>query len=239
MSNDPVPDVDAGACEDTGLTGATGGRVQRRRAQREADIIAAVRELIDARGTRDLRIGDIAAAAAVNRAILYRHFTGQQEIYALTAVSHLQELRVDLVAARAGAPDPEAAVVALTEAFMDFGLARPGFVDVASTLLGRSRDELFAEMTPDSLHRLGSAMSDCLVEMAEVLDEGTRTGLFGVQESYLLANTLYAMGLGALQLARVGVSVQQTSAETVRVGEFTAQHVRRTMVTTALSLARG
>lgn len=220
------------------ITSGAANVVKQRRARREADIISAARALVDQRGTRDLRIEDIASAAGVNRAILYRHFTGQQEIYALTAVSHMQDLRLDLVEARSAATDPEAAVVGLIEAFVDFGLARPGFVDVASTLVGRTRDELFNDMTSESILRLGAAMSACLMEVAEVFDEGTATGVFTVRESYLLANTLYALCLGALNLARVGVSVQQTSAETVRIGEFTADHVKRTMVTTALALAR-
>lgn len=214
-------------------------KVDARRRQREADIITVARELIDRRGTRDLRIEDIASAAGLNRAILYRHFTGREEIYALTAVSHLKELRVDLAAARTGASSPEAAVVALTEAFMDFGLARRGFVDVAVSLMARSRDELFEVMSDRAIGRLGTAMSSCLSELAEVLAEGTREGVFKVADPYLLANTLYAMGLGALQLARVGISVQQMSAEAVELAEFTAQHVRQTQVTTALALARG
>lgn len=213
--------------------------VERRRRQRETDIIQAARELIDRRGTRELRIEDVAAAAGVNRAILYRHFQGQEEIFALTVVLHLKELRVDLEAARAAAADPEAAVVALTEAFMDFGLARRGFVEVAVSLMSRTRDELFEDMSDRAIGRLGTAMSGCLSELAEVFAEGTRAGSFDVADPYLLANTLYAMGLGALQLAHVGISVQQMSAEEVALADFTAQHVRATQVTTALALARG
>lgn len=214
------------------------GAVRQRRARREAEIITAASELIDQRGTRDLRIGDLAAAAGLNRTILYRHFKGQEEIYALTVVGHLEDLLVDMAAARRAATGPEEQVVALTEAFMDFGLARRGFVDVAVNLMGRTSDQLFEDMSEENILLLGRAMSDCLGELAQALDQGTADGVFAVEDSYLLANTLYAMGLGALQLAWVGIAVRANGEHAPRVGDVTAEHVRQTQVRTALALAR-
>ena len=63
-----------------------------RRREREAAIIAATRELFDARGVRDAQIEDVAKAVGVNRAIIYRHFTGKEELFALTLVGYLREL---------------------------------------------------------------------------------------------------------------------------------------------------
>ena len=56
-------------------------------------IIAATRGLFDERGVRDAQIEDIARAVGINRAIVYRHFTGKEELFALTLVGYLDELR--------------------------------------------------------------------------------------------------------------------------------------------------
>ena len=49
-----------------------------RRRKREAEIIAATRELFDQRGVREAQIEDIARAVGINRAIVYRHFSGRR-----------------------------------------------------------------------------------------------------------------------------------------------------------------
>src|SRR5690242_12897103 len=94
-----------------------------RRRQREADIIAATRRLFDAKGVRDAQIEDIAREVGVNRAIVYRHFTGKEELFALTLVGYLDELREALTAADARADDPRDKLEAITSAFVDYGVA--------------------------------------------------------------------------------------------------------------------
>ena len=88
--HDPRPETD----------GRRKAAAARRRA-REAEIIAATRALFDERGVRDAQIEDIARAVGINRAIVYRHFTGKEELFALTLVGYLDELRDDLAAAAA------------------------------------------------------------------------------------------------------------------------------------------
>ncbi len=75
-----------------------------RRRQREGEIIAATRALFDERGTSDAQIEDIARAVGVNRAIVYRHFTGKEELFALTLVSYLGELADQMRAAVGATP---------------------------------------------------------------------------------------------------------------------------------------
>ena len=57
-----------------------------RRRKREAEIIGATRALFDRSGVRDAQIEHIAQAVGINRAIVYRHFTGKEELFALTLV---------------------------------------------------------------------------------------------------------------------------------------------------------
>ena len=68
-------------------------RRKTRRASREQAIIAATRPLFDERGMRDARVEDIARAAGLNKALIYRAFSSKDEIFALAATSYLDELR--------------------------------------------------------------------------------------------------------------------------------------------------
>ena len=72
-----------------------------RRRAREREILQATRRLFDETGVRDAQIEDIARAVGVNRAIIYRHFSGKEELFALTLVSYLDDLEVRLTEAAA------------------------------------------------------------------------------------------------------------------------------------------
>src|ERR687889_1107062 len=102
-----------------------GGTAAARRRLRETEIISATRRLFDERGVRDAQIEDIAKAVGINRAIIYRHFTGKEELFSLTLVGYLDELRVALDQAAAVTAEPRAQLVRLVEAFVDYGLAHP------------------------------------------------------------------------------------------------------------------
>src|ERR1700748_3049414 len=67
-----------------------------RRRAREREILQATRELFDETGVRDAQIEDIARAVGVKRAVVSRHFSGKEELFALTLVSYLDDLEVRL-----------------------------------------------------------------------------------------------------------------------------------------------
>ena len=126
-----------------------------RRRAREKEILAATRALFDERGVRDAQIEDIARAVGINRAIVYRHFTGKEELFALTLVGYLDELRTALADAAAGHEDARDRLEAIVGAFVDYGLAYPAFIDCAQTLMRRRGPELLDEMsTGDSRIRV-------------------------------------------------------------------------------------
>lgn len=210
-----------------------------RRRAREAQIIAATRELFDTRGDTDVQIEHIARAVGVNRAILYRHFTGKEELFALTLVGYLDELRSRMSAAAAPAANGRARLEAIVGAFVDYGLAHPPFVDCAQALMRRSGDELLGEISESALFRLGRAISSCLAVLSGVLEQGQADGEFEVPgDPVLLANMLYANGLGSLQLARVGILVKEAAPGVPTVGEISSQQVRDYLVLSALALVR-
>lgn len=208
-----------------------------RRRAREKDILDATRALFDKRGVRDAQIEDIAKAVGINRAIVYRHFTGKEELFALTLVGYLEELRVALADAADSANDPAARLTALVGAFVEYGVAHPAFVDCAQTLMRRTGPELLDEMSESAVFRLGRAISSCLAVLTQVLEDGVTAGVFSVDDPVLLANTLYASGLGALQLARVGILVAESAPGIPTVGTISPEQVRDYLVASALALA--
>jgi len=207
-----------------------------RRRTRERDIIAATRALFDQRGVRDAQIEDIAKAVGINRAIVYRHFTGKEELFALTLVSYLDELRESLASAAGSKTKPQDRLAALVGAFVEYGVAHPAFVDCAQTLMRRTGPELLDEMSEGAVFRLGRAISSCLAVLVEVLEDGVEKGAFTVDDPVLLANTLYASGLGALQLARVGMLVKEAAPGVPVVAPISHQQVKAYLVATALAL---
>ena len=208
-----------------------------RRRAREREILAATRELFDESGVRDAQIEDIARSVGVNRAIIYRHFSGKEELFALTLVSYLEDLEARLreaVASRSTAPTR---LVAAVEAFVDYGVEFPAFVDCAQTLMRRRGPELLEEISESAMFRLGRGISSCLSVLSEVLADGTASGDFAVEDPTLLANHMYASGLGALQLARVGMLVRESAPGVPAIAPVSAADVKAYVVATATALA--
>jgi AcrR family transcriptional regulator len=219
---------------------ATDGRrsaAAARRRTREREIIAATRALFDEKGIREAQIEDIAHAVGINRAIVYRHFSGKEELFALTLVTYLDELHEALE--NADRPTAAAAerLEVLVGAFVDYGLGHPAFIDCAQALMRRSGPELIDEISESALFRLGRGISGCLSVLVSALQGGVDAGDFRVEDPTLLANTLYASGLGALQLARVGILVAESAPGVPTVGEISPDQVRQYLVASALALA--
>jgi AcrR family transcriptional regulator len=208
-----------------------------RRRAREKEILDATRALFDERGVRDAQIEDIARAVGINRAIIYRHFSGKEELFALTLVGYLEELDARLAAADDAAGAPSLRLRRITEAFVDFGVEFPAFVDCAQTLMRRPGPELLEEVSEGAVYRLGRGIGTCLSRVAAVLEAGIADGSFRDQDVHLLANTLYATGLGGMQLARVGMLVKEAAPGVPVVAPVSPEQVREHMVATALAMA--
>jgi AcrR family transcriptional regulator len=208
-----------------------------RRRARKAEIIAATRDIFDSKGVRDVQIEEIASAVGINRAIVYRHFTGKEELFALTLVGYLDELHDRMRAAADAETEPARQLAEIVGAFVDYGIAHPAFVDCAQALMIRPGDELLDELSESALFRLGRGITSCLTIFSDTLAGGVAAGAFQVSEDpVLLANMLYASGLGALQLARLGILVSESAPGVPTVGQISSQQVRNYLVTSALAL---
>ncbi len=143
-----------------------------RRRARESAILAATRTLFDERGVAEAQIEDIARAVGINRAIVYRHFTGKEELFALALVGYLDELAAALADAAAESTAPRTQLAALVSTFVDYGVAHPAFVDCAHSLMRRTGTELFDEISEGAMLRLGRAIASCLVTLRATLEAG-------------------------------------------------------------------
>ena len=220
-------------------TPATDGRrtaAAARRRAREQEIIKATRALFDERGVRDAQIEDVARAVGINRAIIYRHFSGKEELFALTMVGYLDELD-QVLAASADKKSPSAQLRAVIESFVDFGLEYPAFDDCAQTLMRRPGPELLQEVSESALFRLGRGIANCMEHIIRPLEAGKASGEFKVKDPVLLANTLYSTGLGGLQLARLGLLVRSAAPGIPEVVPLSTDQVKKYLVAAALSLA--
>ncbi|TWD83998.1 TetR family transcriptional regulator [Kribbella amoyensis] len=218
-----------------------------RRRDRERDIIRATRELFDERGTIDAQIDDIAKRVGINKALIYRHFAGKEELFALTLVDYLGELDERLQAVDAPRKAPMNRLRALSEVFVDFCLEYPAFTDCAMSLLRRTGDELFGEITEPVMTKLGAAMARALARISAILQAGQRTGVFDEVDTAYLANHLYTQTLGSLHMARMGLIVSGApsgSTPSTDAGHPVVHHadvatVRATAITATLATAVG
>lgn len=213
--------------------------VTERRAARKREILEATRSLFDERGVRDAQIEDIARAVGINRAIIYRHFSGKEELFAQTLVGYLRELDETLAAADDSTADPEVRLRAISEAFLDFGAGLPAFVDCAQALLRRRGEELMEEVSQEVMVDLGVAMTACLNHAVEILKAGVASGQFKVADPHLLANVYYTQALGVLNLATLQLSVREENPGLPAVDAVPFDQVKALVTTAAIAMARG
>ena len=213
--------------------------VSERRAERKREILEATRTLFDERGVRDAQIEDIARAVGINRAIIYRHFSGKEELFAETLVGYLQELDRTLAGADDPTVDPEERLRTMTATFLDFGAALPAFVDCAQALLRRRGEELMEEVSQKVMIDLGLAMAGCLNHVVEVLEAGIATGQFHVRDPNLMANIFYTQALGVLNLATLQLSVREENPGLPAVDTVPFDEVKAVMLVAAVAMARG
>ncbi len=127
----------------------------------------------------------------------------------------------------------------ITEAFVEFGVEFPAFVDCAQTLMRRPGPELLEEISEGAVYRLGRGIATCLTRVAGVIEAGIAEGRFRDQDVHLLANTLYATGLGGMQLARVGMLVKEAAPGVPTVASLSRERVREHLVASSIAMAVG
>jgi len=186
--------------------------VDERRSRRAQEIVHATRALFDARGMREAQIDDIAKSVGVNRAIIYRHFTTKEELFAVTLIEYLRELEAQLAAADDADDDPTDRLGAHADTLFSYGTRYPAFVDCAQAFMRYRGDELLRQVGSHRLVELGQAMNACLGHASRAIEDGNATGRFDVPDPELAANILFSQGLGVLNLVGFQRSVRELNS---------------------------
>jgi AcrR family transcriptional regulator len=206
-----------------------------RRASREETIVAAARMLFDQRGIQDARVEDIARAAGLSKALIYRAFSSKDEIFALTATSYLDELR-----ARTDAvpeiPDAAEQLREVLTVFADFCVTYPAFLDCGLSLLRRPAVELRETLSDAAWFRLSRAVGRCVGVVQRVLEAGVRLGVVQVEDPGFTAGRLLTQMMGSMHLSRIGVSLREATPGAVTAVVVDAQQVRDACIQDALAV---
>jgi AcrR family transcriptional regulator len=211
-------------------------RRERHRA-RERAILATTRALFDERGRRDAPVEEIARAAGVNKALIYRSFDSKEEIFVLTLADYLAELQAR-VAELPKRKDPVRALRQACECYVDFCLEYPAFLDCALALMQRPAADLRERVSGAVLFRLGRSMAACLGPLERLLAAGAEAGVFALDDPAFTANRLCTQVLGSMHLARVGVGVREAAPGVAETFEIDSERVRESCLKDALALAR-
>jgi AcrR family transcriptional regulator len=199
--------------------------------------VTTTRTLFDERGRRYAPVHEIAHAAGVNKALIYRSFDSKEEIFVLTLADYLAELQ----ARGAELPEPEDPVLALRQAcecYVDFCLEYPAFLDCALALMQRPAPELRERVSGAVWFRLGRSMAACLGPLERLLAAGAEAGVFAIDDPAFTANRLYTQVLGSMHLARVGVGVREVAPGVAETFDVARERVREASIEDALALAR-
>jgi len=179
------------------------------RVTRERDLVRVTRALFDEKGMQDAPIEQIARAAGIARGLVYRHFSSKEELFVLTVTDYLAELDGVLAEAIGRARTPTTKLERCAEAYAEFCVRYPAFIDCALSLMRRPASDLQDVVSESVWLRLGQGMARCSDQLAVVLREGAGTGAFEVDDPDYMANFLWTSTLGAMHLARIRIGLRQ------------------------------
>lgn len=211
--------------------------VENRRAQRTREIVDATRALFETRGVREAQIEDIANSVGINRAIIYRHFSTKEELFAMVLVDYLTEMEQKFRDVRNRDVSPIDELRLIGEVFFTYGMAHPAFVDCAQSLLRFRGTEIVDEISPEPLLKLGTAMNLCLDHMVDIFKRGTDEGLFSITDPRLLANVVYTQSLGFLNLVHFQKAIGEVAQGSPVMVDLPVERVMSLAIDAVIALA--
>jgi AcrR family transcriptional regulator len=206
-----------------------------RRASREQAIVAATRTLFDQHGIQDARVDDIARAAGLNKALIYRAFASKDEIFALTATSYLDELRARTDAVETS-PDAAEQLRQVLTVFADFCVTYPAFLDCGLSLLRRPAIDLRETLSDAAWFRVSRAVGRCVGPVQRALEAGVKQEVVEVDDAGFTAGRLLTQMMGSMHLFRTGVSLREATPGVVTAVPLDPEQVRDACIRDALAV---
>src|SRR5690242_4511265 len=108
-------------------------RRERERAARRQLIITTARTLAEAEGWDAVTTRRLSTEIEYSQPVLYKHFSGMEQISDAIAVDGFGELAEAIRVARAGADGADAALIRIADAYLDFARDNPAVYDAMFT----------------------------------------------------------------------------------------------------------
>jgi AcrR family transcriptional regulator len=154
----------------------TEDRRARERAARRQLIVDTARQVAEAEGWDAVTTRRLSTEIEYSQPVLYKHFSGMDEVAAAVAVDGFAELAHLLRAARTGARSPQAALTRIARAYLDFARDNPAVYDAMFT--GRTTLRFAESDTPPELVAGFSELRDAMSAIADGADADTLTEVF-------------------------------------------------------------
>jgi AcrR family transcriptional regulator len=151
-------------------------RRTRERAARRRLIIGTARKLAEAEGWDAVTTRRLSTEIEYSQPVLYKHFSGMDQIAAAVAIDGFGELADELRAARAGAETAHRSLIRMAHAYLDFARENPALYDA---MFARTTTLHFgADDTPPQLSAAFAELHEALCEVAHETDADTLTEVF-------------------------------------------------------------
>ncbi len=155
---------------------STEDRRARERAARRRLIVDTARQLAEAEGWNAVTTRRLSTEIEYSQPVLYKHFSGMEQIAAAVAVDGFGELARLLHAARADAETPDDALTRVAHAYLDFARDNPAVYD--AMFIGRTALRFAAEDTPPELVAAFTGLREAVSAVANATDADTLAEVF-------------------------------------------------------------
>jgi AcrR family transcriptional regulator len=169
---------------------AIADRREHDRAARRRLIITTARKLADAEGWDAVTTRRLSTEIEYSQPVLYKHFTGMEQIADAVAIDGFGELADVIRAARSGAGTASDALARIAHAYLDFARDNPAVYDAMFTRATTLR--FAAQDTPPQLHAAFAELHQAVGAVAEE------------QDADALTEVLWAALHGLVTLSRAG-----------------------------------
>jgi AcrR family transcriptional regulator len=151
-------------------------RRARDRAARRQLIVSTARRLAESEGWDAVTTRRLSTEIEYSQPVLYKHFSGMEEVAAAVAIEGFGELGDALTTARSGAETPEDALRRITHAHMDFARENPALYDA---MFSRATTLRFAAAdTPPELSASFAVLREVVAAVAGGRNVDTLTEVF-------------------------------------------------------------
>ena len=155
---------------------ATEDRRARERAARRRLIVDTARQLAEAEGWDAVTTRRLSTEIEYSQPVLYKHFSGMDQVAAAVAIDGFAELARLLRTARTDAETPNDALTRLSRAYFDFARDNPAVYDAMFT--GRTALRFAEPDTPPELVAAFTELRQAMSAAANEADADTLTEVF-------------------------------------------------------------